>query len=76
MADLALEYQLTRPGEGRAHLLDLLAPLAGTPDLLETLDVYVGHDANRRLTARDLACRLNARSPGHRHSRTLTLHSA
>ncbi|MDG3012935.1 PucR family transcriptional regulator [Rhodococcus sp. D2-41] len=59
MADLALEYQLTRPSEGRDHLLDVLTPLAAAPELLETLTVYIGHEANRRRAAKDLYLHVN-----------------
>lgn len=53
-ADLALEYQLTRPGPGRAHLAGLLDPIDEFPELHETLARYVATGLNRRLTARAL----------------------
>ncbi|NEW26642.1 PucR family transcriptional regulator [Nocardia cyriacigeorgica] len=53
-ADLALEYQLTRPGPGRAFLAGLLDPIDEFPELLETLARYVATGLNRRLTARAL----------------------
>lgn len=59
MADLALEYQLTRPSAGRNHLLEVLNPLAAAPELLETLKVYIGHEANRRRAAKDLYLHVN-----------------
>jgi hypothetical protein len=37
MQDLALEYQLTRPGPGRTHLAALLDPIDEHPELLATL---------------------------------------
>lgn len=53
-SDIAVEYQLTRPGPGRDALSTLLDPLEDHPDLIETLRTYVetGHD--RRRTARRL----------------------
>ncbi|MEU1997670.1 helix-turn-helix domain-containing protein [Nocardia gamkensis] len=54
MQDLALEYQLTRPGPGRAHLAALLDPIDEHPELLATLSCYVAHGSDRRLTARAL----------------------
>ncbi|AHH16457.1 putative transcriptional regulator [Nocardia nova SH22a] len=52
--DLALEYQLTRPGPGRRILGDLLNPLDDHPTLMRTLFVHIGNDLNRRRTAREL----------------------
>ncbi|MEU6564567.1 PucR family transcriptional regulator [Nocardia nova] len=52
--DLALEYQLTRPGPGRRILGDLLNPLDAHPILMRTLFVHIGNDLNRRRTAREL----------------------
>ncbi|WP_109526466.1 MULTISPECIES: helix-turn-helix domain-containing protein [Nocardia] len=52
--DLALEYQLTRPGPGRDRLTAVLDPLGAHPELLRTLRVHVRNDLNRRLTARAL----------------------
>ncbi|MEU4595945.1 helix-turn-helix domain-containing protein [Nocardia sp. NPDC023988] len=49
--DLALEYQLTRPGPGRARFGELLTPLERTPELLETLRVHIANDMNRQRTA-------------------------
>lgn len=49
--DLALEYQLTRPGPGREHLGSLLDPLDKHPELLETLQVHIAHNLNRQHTA-------------------------
>ncbi|MEV0064529.1 helix-turn-helix domain-containing protein [Nocardia sp. NPDC050718] len=57
--DLALEYQLTRPGPGRARLGEILAPLDDHPDLYETLRVYVANNMNRRHTARALHIHTN-----------------
>ncbi|WP_405182509.1 PucR family transcriptional regulator [Nocardia sp. NBC_01377] len=52
--DLALEYQLTRPGPGRDRLTAVPDPLAAHPELPRTLRVHVRNDINRRLTARAL----------------------
>ncbi|MGW4633797.1 PucR family transcriptional regulator [Nocardia sp. NPDC004415] len=57
--DLALEYQLTRPGPGRARLGELLAPLDAFPELYETLRVHVANNMNRRRTARLLHVHTN-----------------
>lgn len=52
--DLALQYQLTRPGIGRHILQSRIAPLDAHPELLRTLRVFFNTDMNRRLTARQL----------------------
>ncbi|MFZ2178663.1 MAG: helix-turn-helix domain-containing protein [Rhodococcus sp. (in: high G+C Gram-positive bacteria)] len=59
MDDLALEYQLTRPGPGRSHLAGLLDPLQGSPELIETLEVHIGHDLNRQRTAKKMHLHTN-----------------
>ena len=53
-ADLALEYQLTRPGPGRDFLAALLDPLDEHPELFATLQCHIAHDVNRQRTARAL----------------------
>lgn len=53
-ADLALEYQLTRPGAGRARLRAMVRPLDGTPELLHTLRTFISLEANRRASAKAL----------------------
>ncbi|MEV6362259.1 PucR family transcriptional regulator [Nocardia asteroides] len=53
-ADLALEFQLTRPGPGRDFLAALLDPLDDHPELLATLQCHIAHDVNRQRTARAL----------------------
>ncbi|MEV0248884.1 helix-turn-helix domain-containing protein [Nocardia sp. NPDC050712] len=57
--DLALEYQLTRPGPGRKHLAALLDPLDEHLELLETLRTYISHNHNRRRSARVLYVHAN-----------------
>ncbi|WP_459546527.1 PucR family transcriptional regulator [Nocardia sp. X0981] len=50
--DMALEYQLTRPGPGREYLGSLLEPLDDHPELLETLQRHISNNLNRQRTAR------------------------
>nr|WP_228539881.1 helix-turn-helix domain-containing protein [Nocardia sp. XZ_19_385] len=50
--DLALEYQLTRPGPALDYLHTLLDPLEEHPDLLETLQCHIANNLNRQRTAR------------------------
>lgn len=58
-ADLALEYQLTRPGPGLHGLSCLLTPLDESPDLYETLCVHIANNMNRKRTARRLNVHAN-----------------
>ncbi|MEU3010266.1 PucR family transcriptional regulator [Nocardia asteroides] len=51
LPDLALEYQLSRPGPGRDQLISLLASLDSSPDLRRTLFALVDHQFDRRGTA-------------------------
>ncbi|MEU4596653.1 helix-turn-helix domain-containing protein [Nocardia sp. NPDC023988] len=57
--DLALEYQLTRPGPGLAELGELLAPLDDHPALSKTVRVLVANNMNRQRTARQLHVHTN-----------------
>ncbi|NKY52683.1 PucR family transcriptional regulator [Nocardia vermiculata] len=57
--DLALEYQLTRPGPGRNHLATLLDPLDHHPELLTTLQTHISNNLNRQRTARHLHVHTN-----------------
>lgn len=57
--DLALEYQLTRPGPARDFLGSLLDPLDDYPELLETLQVHISTNLNRQRTARLLHVHTN-----------------
>ncbi|MFI1462135.1 PucR family transcriptional regulator [Nocardia carnea] len=52
--DLALEYQLTRPGPGRDQLASLLDPLDVHPELTRTLHTHIANNLNRQRTARAL----------------------
>ncbi|MEV0248883.1 helix-turn-helix domain-containing protein [Nocardia sp. NPDC050712] len=52
LADLAIEYQLTRPGPARDQLVRVLAPLAEYPELLDTLRTYLETGLNRKATGR------------------------
>ncbi|MEU6563318.1 PucR family transcriptional regulator [Nocardia nova] len=49
--DLALEYQLTRPGPGLDQLSALLDPLDDYPELLSTLRCFIANDQSRKRTA-------------------------
>ncbi|MEE2034457.1 PucR family transcriptional regulator [Rhodococcus chondri] len=59
MQNLALEYQLTRPGPARRHLARLLEPLDDAPELVETLETHIANDLSRQLTARALHVHAN-----------------
>lgn len=54
LQDVAVEYQLTRPGAARAELAKLLAPIEPHPDLIATLDWFVRTGQNRQQTASKL----------------------
>ena len=54
LADVLLEYQLTRPSQAREPLAALLAPLDRHPELLSTLRYYVDSGLSRQRTARQL----------------------
>jgi sugar diacid utilization regulator len=51
LADVLLEYQLTRPSDALPGLAALLDPLERNPDLLLTLDTYLAENLDRRRTA-------------------------
>lgn len=57
--DLALEYQLSRPGSGRDVLRARLRPLDDHPRLLETLERHQGTGIDRGSTARLLGIHPN-----------------
>jgi len=50
--ELALQYQLTRPGEARDRLAGQLAVLDEHPELLETLRAHIGTGLRRQATAK------------------------
>ncbi|MCA2207900.1 PucR family transcriptional regulator [Nocardia rosealba] len=52
--DLAVEYQLTRPGPGRDRLETALDAVAVDPELVTTLRVHLNNGLHRRLTAREM----------------------
>lgn len=54
MADLAVEYQLTRGGPAARRIATILDPLDAHPELFDTMRAYLGNDMNRQLTARQL----------------------
>ena len=51
LADVLLDYQLSRPGEALTALASLLRPLEPKPELLQTLETYLRQDLDRRRTA-------------------------
>lgn len=51
LADVLLDYQVSRPGEARERLAALLEPLATRPELLETLEVFLRLGLSRRRAA-------------------------
>ncbi|RDI55170.1 PucR-like helix-turn-helix protein [Nocardia mexicana] len=59
LGDLALEYQLTRPGPGLDSLVGMLNPLDGHPELLQTLETHLGNGLDRQTTARQLHLHAN-----------------
>ncbi|MEU4927861.1 helix-turn-helix domain-containing protein [Streptomyces yokosukanensis] len=65
--DVLLEYHLSRPSEGSDRIAALLAPLAGRPELVETLRTHLEQRQDRRATARRLS--LHPNSVDHRLAR-------
>ncbi|NUS93920.1 MAG: helix-turn-helix domain-containing protein [Nocardia sp.] len=59
LADLAVEYQITRPGPARQRLATALDPLLSQPELLHTLATHLANDRNRQTTARALYIHAN-----------------
>ncbi|MGX1762931.1 PucR family transcriptional regulator, partial [Streptomyces lydicus] len=59
MADLALQYQLARPGPARTWLLTLLAPLHDQAHLLDALRALIDNDYNRQQAAAALVVHRN-----------------
>ncbi len=59
LADVLLEYQLSRPSPARAELAHLLTPLTGKPELMQTLEAFVAGGLSRRDTAAALSVHAN-----------------
>ncbi|WP_067457640.1 PucR family transcriptional regulator [Nocardia alba] len=59
LGELAVEYQVTRPGPGRDHLMSLLKPLEEHAELLQTLEVLVRQGFDRKRSARRLCIHPN-----------------
>lgn len=72
IADVAVEYQLTRPGPARDHLAAALSPLIPHPELLETLRAHVDSGLDRKSTAVRLAIHPNSLSHRVRRIERLT----
>ncbi|MFI6711815.1 PucR family transcriptional regulator [Nonomuraea sp. NPDC050478] len=72
LADVLLEYQLSRPSEALASLAGLLDPLLGNPDLLRTLKAYLDAGLDRRRTAERLHVHPNTVDYRLRRAVTLT----
>src|SRR5699024_6751194 len=70
-ADLALEYQLTRPGPGRDRLVEQLHALRENEGLAETLEIHLGNNLDRRRTASALG--LHPNTVDHRLKRITQL---
>lgn len=75
LADVLLEYQLTRPSPAARELAALLDPLAGKPGLLATLDRYLHAGGNRRQTASLLHIHINTLDYRLRRITELTGHN-
>ncbi|GAA3383759.1 PucR family transcriptional regulator [Cryptosporangium minutisporangium] len=59
LADVALEYQMSRPGPGQRALADLVSPLTGERDLRATLQIFIDENRHRTRTARRLGVHPN-----------------
>ncbi|MFC4126817.1 PucR family transcriptional regulator [Nocardia rhizosphaerae] len=57
--ELALEYQLTRPGPARDALAAVVDSLEANPELLHTLEVHMSTNLQRSRTARELFVHTN-----------------
>ncbi|MFJ1454966.1 PucR family transcriptional regulator [Nocardia sp. N2S4-5] len=64
MVDVAVEYQMTRPGPAREHLAAVLDPLTPHPELVETLRAFLRSGLDRRATAGQL--HIHPNSVSHR----------
>ncbi|TLG12473.1 hypothetical protein FEK35_11240 [Nocardia cyriacigeorgica] len=59
LSQLAVEYQITRPGPGRDHLVSLLEPLEPHPELIHTVEGLIEQGFDRQRTARRLCVHPN-----------------
>ncbi len=59
LADVLLEYHLTQPVDSAADVAAVLAPLAGSPELLTTLAAFLDADLDRRRAAQVLGVHAN-----------------
>ncbi|MGX1850766.1 PucR family transcriptional regulator [Streptomyces sp. NPDC055299] len=59
LEDVLLEYQLSRPSAGSDRIAALLDPVAGRPELLDTLRTHLEQAQDRRATARLLTLHPN-----------------
>ncbi|GEM35210.1 hypothetical protein NN3_62170 [Nocardia neocaledoniensis NBRC 108232] len=59
LGELALEYQITRPGPGRDQLVSLLEPLEEHPELIHTLAAMICQGFDRKRSARRLCVHPN-----------------
>lgn len=57
--DVALEFQLTRPGPALDHIRDALTPIEPFPELIEFLECYLDCDMDRGRTAKTLGVHPN-----------------
>ncbi|SDD82704.1 PucR family transcriptional regulator [Streptomyces prasinopilosus] len=72
LADVLLDYQLSRPGEALYGLASLLRPLEGKPELLRTLETHLARELDRRATAAALHIHPNTVDYRLRRITTLT----
>lgn len=70
--DLLLEVQVTRPGPARTALCELLSPVAGNSELMDTLTTYVDESHRRAQTAERLHVHPNTLDYRLRRVRELT----
>ncbi|PZT71264.1 hypothetical protein DN402_04125 [Streptomyces sp. SW4] len=59
LPDVLLEYHLAQPGESGSRIAALLDPVAGRPELTDTVRVHLRLARNRRATARELGVHPN-----------------
>lgn len=72
LADMLLEYQITRPGPARDQILELLAPVLEQPHLMEALDTHMRHGLDRKSAAAELHIHPNTLSYRLRRISALT----